>query len=239
MKIQIPTCLLLLLTTTAYAQISFFNMPNPDMLQDVGHAYVEYDRYQSMKGEGSVNASVLRGSVQATKFLELGANGWFNSDNPADPNRIVLATKWKLNLMHKGNLTLTVSPGSWTSVYFNKTPTKNILYNFVGLNHEEGPKTYTRVMFGGYGKFQDGRQQYGMIAGVEHRFNDYIEFVADYFQGSGEGFGLATGIVFYAMDKGHNMPIYFAYQFDNDTRRNDLVLMQVGYFFMAWKRTKR
>lgn len=238
MKVRFLIGILLIVITTAKAQISFFNMPNPDMLQDVGYSYVEYDRYQSLKREGTVNASVFRASFQATKFLEVGANVWFNDDSPADPNRTVLVTKWKINLGQKGRLNFTLSPGSWTSVYYDGTPLKNIAYSFIGLNHEEGPKSYTRLMFGGYGKYQNGQSNYGMIAGVEHRFNDYIEFVADYFQGSGEGFGLATGIVFYAMGKGHNLPIYLAYQFDNDTRQNDLLLMQIGYFFRAWTTKK-
>jgi hypothetical protein len=218
-------------------QISFFNMPNPDMLPHVGSAYIEYDRYQSHRQTESVNATVLRFSVQPVKFLEVGLNTWFNADHPDDLNRAVLATKWKLNLHQKGNITITMSPGNWSSIYFKEnTSMKHLLYNFIGINHQEGPKAYTRLMFGGYGKYigKFENSTYGLIAGVEHRFSDKIEFVADYFQGSGEGFGLATGIVYYAMDNGHNLPLYFAYQFDNDSRANDLILFQVGYFFKAW-----
>jgi hypothetical protein len=218
-------------------QISFFNMPNPDMLSKVGSAYIEYDRYQSLKQTESVNASVLRLSVQPVKFLEVGVNTWFNADHPYDPNRAVLATKWKINLHQKGNISITMSPGNWSSLYFKEnTPMKHIIYNFIGFSHQEGPKAYTRLMFGGYGKYTDkfNTSTYGLMAGFEHRFSDKIEFVADYFQGSGEGFGLATGIVYYAMDNGHNLPLYFAYQFDNDSRANDLILFQIGYFFKAW-----
>jgi hypothetical protein len=55
--------------------------------------------------------------------------------------------------------------------------------------------------------------------------------VADYFQGSGEGFGLATGFVYYALNKGSNQPVYVAYQFDNDSRDNDLLILEIGYTF--------
>ena len=48
-------------------------------------------------------------------------------------------------------------------------------------------------------------------------------------------FGLAAGIVYYAAEKGHNLPLYLAYQWDNDSRENDLILFQIGYFFRAWK----
>ena len=220
------------------AQISFFNMPNPDMLAHPGAAYIEYDRYQTLKGTESVNASVVRFSYQTTKFLEVGVNTWFNSDHPGDPNRAVIATKWKTTLYNKGNITITMSPGNWSSIYFTEnSPTKHLLYNFIGFTHQEGPKAYTRLMFGGYGKFIGNikNDTYGCIAGIEHRFNDKIEFVADYFQGSGEGFGLASGIVYYAMDNGHNLPLYFAYQFDNDSRSNDLFLFQIGYFLSLRK----
>ena len=229
--------LLLITAMTSWAQISFFNMPNPDMLPAVGYSYIEYDRYQTLRGENTVNASVLRASVQPVKFWEVGGNVWFNDDNPSDPNRVVISNKFKLELFSKGHFNITMSPGAWSSFYFKGDPMKNLVYNFIGINHQEHRKAYTRVMFGGYGKYQRGRPtNYGMIAGLEHRFNDYIEFVADYFQGSGEGFGLAMGTVIYAADKGHNLPIYLAYQFDNDSRKNDLILVQIGYFFRAWGR---
>ncbi len=232
--------LFILLPTLGYGQLSFFNMPNPDMLPAVGDAYAELDRYQSLKGQNAVNASVARLSVQATPFLEVGANFWFNPDHPQDPNRVVIATKWKIDLYKKGHITMTLSPGSWSSIYFTKeTPMKNLIYTFVGFNHEEGPKAYTRLMLGGYTKyFGDNPVQYGMIAGIEHRFSDKIELVADYFQGTGEGFGLATGIVYYAADNGHNLPIYLAYQFDNEGSQNDVLLVQVGWFFRMFGKKK-
>lgn len=208
-------------------------MPNPDMLPAVGYAYAELDQYQSLKGNRSVNATVARFSVQPIKFLEVGANFWFNEDNPGDPNRTVLATKWKIDLYQKHPITVTLSPGSWTSFYYDpEIPMKNLLYAFLGFNHEEGPKAYTRLMLGGYARYQNGNpDQYGIIAGFEHRFSDKLEFVTDYFQGTGEGFGLATGIVFYAAEKGHNLPIYLAYQFDNEGSQNDVLIVQVGWFF--------
>ncbi len=232
--------LLILLPTLGYGQLSFFNMPNPDMLPAVGDAYAELDRYQSLKGQDAVNASVARLSVQAAPFLEVGANFWFNPDHPQDPNRVVIATKWKIDLYKKGHVTMTLSPGSWSSIYFTKeTPMKNLIYTFVGFNHEEGPKAYTRLMLGGYTKyFGYNPVQYGMIAGIEHRFTDKIELVADYFQGTGEGFGLATGIVYYAADNGHNLPIYLAYQFDNEGSQNDVLLVQVGWFFRMFGKKK-
>ncbi len=217
------------------AQISFFNMPNPDMLPDVGFGYVEYDRYQSLKGNDNANATVLRFSYQATPYLEVGANTWLNSDHPSDPNRIVLATKWKMSLhkqyLNDHHMHISFSPGSWTSLYFTDAPVKNILYSFVGVTFDHPNGTYTRFMAGGYWKFFGAFENStgGLIAGFEHKLNAKLEFVTDYFQGSGEGFGLATGFVYYALDGGKNLPVYVAYQFDNDSRENDVVLFQVGY----------
>ncbi len=241
MKKSLLSILLVPMALQVFSQISFFNMPNPDMLSDVGYAYAEMDLYRSLKGNDPVNATVTRISVQATPFLEVGTNFWFNPDHPQDPNRIVLATKWKINLFHKKTITLSLSPGSWSSLYFDKeTPMKNIIYTFLGFNHEEGPKAYTRFMFGGYTKYWgDNPVQYGGIAGFEHRFSDKFEFVTDYFQGSGEGFGLATGIVFYAAEQGHNLPLYFAYQFDNDSRANDVFLFEIGWLFRMFGKNKQ
>lgn len=240
MKRTLLFSFLLSLQLPAKCQISFFNMPNPDMLPDVGYAYAELDVYRSLKGNNAVNATVTRLSIQATPFLELGGNLWFNQDHPQDPNRFVLATKWKIPLFQKNTITLSLVPGSWTSFHFEKeTPIKNLFYAFFGFNHEEGPKAYTRLMFGGYSKFfGDNPVQFGMIAGFEHRFSDKLEFVTDYFQGSGEGFGLATGIVFYAAQNGHNLPLYFAYQFDNDSRENDLLLFEIGWMFRMFDKNR-
>jgi hypothetical protein len=230
----------LLLTQSCLAQISFFNMPNPDMLPDVGYLYTEYDRYQTYRGENSVNASVFRVSAQATKFLEVGTNWWFNSDNPSDPNRVVVATKWKINLVNQEKFTMSVSPGSWTSFYFeDEVPIRNIFYTFTGLTFKEGDNGYTRLMIGGYGRFiRKTESQYGIIAGIEQRFTKNFEVVADYFQGSGEGFGLAAGIVYYAMDNGTNLPLYLAHQWDNDSPKNNLILFEIGYFLRGWSKRK-
>lgn len=84
------------------AQLSFFNIPNSDMLPDVGYAYAVYERYQSLKGTEAVNASVFRFPTQETSFLEVVATALLNSDNSEDSNRIALATKWKPNLLKKG-----------------------------------------------------------------------------------------------------------------------------------------
>lgn len=213
-------------------------MPNPDMLPAVGYSYAEYDQYTSLKGNRSVNASVARISFQTTKFLEVGANFWFNADAPSDPNRVVVATKWRVWLYQSDKVKLSMSPGSWTSLYFQNTevnPMKNIVYDFLGftLNHNE--TIYTRLMLGGYGKFQKDRSnQFGLIAGVEQRLSKSLVFVTDYFSGSGEGYGLAPGIVWYAIQRGSNLPLYFAYQFDNDSRKNDLFLFEIGYLFRSW-----
>ena len=229
--------LLVLISFSSAGQISFFNMPNPDMLPDVGYSYSEYDLYQSLKGEKTVNASVFRMSVQATPFLETGANVWFNSDNPQDPNRVVLATKWRIWLHRSEKIVISMSPGSWTSFYFVKdTPMKNIIYDFIGLKIQHSKYIYTRLMLGGYGKFiKNQTSQYGIIAGLEQRLSKSLVFVTDYFGGIGEGYGLAPGFAYYATENGTNFPIYLAYQFDNESRQNDLLLFQVGYFLRYWK----
>ncbi|MDZ4715231.1 MAG: hypothetical protein SH819_07140 [Cytophagales bacterium] len=229
--------LIALIPTLCQGQISFFNMPNPDMLPAVGYAYAEYDQYQSLKGEESVNAKVARLSVQALPFLEVGANLWFNADHPQDPNRVVLATKWKIPIYSKNKLTVSMSPGSWTSLYFTEnSPMKNIFYDFVGVTINHSEHIYTRFMIGAYSKFRKSEaNQYGPIAGLEQRLSKKLVFVTDYFGGSGEGFGLATGFVFYALDEGKNLPIYLAYQFDNDSSKNDLFLFEIGYLLPFWK----
>ena len=211
------------------------------MLPAVGYSYIEYDQYQSLKKEKSVNAYVARMSFQTTKFLELGANVWFNADAPSDPNRIVLATKWRVWLSQNDKIKLSMSPGSWTSLYFQgNTPMKNIVYDFLGFSVKHSETIYTRLMIGAYGKFQRGiDSQFGLIAGVEQRLSKSLVFVTDYFSGSGEGYGLAPGLVWYALEDGTNLPLYFAYQIDNDSRKNDLLLLEVGYFIRTWNKEKK
>ncbi len=219
-----------------FAQVSFFNMPNPDMLPAVGYSYIEYDQYQSLKGTDAVNAYVARMSVQATPFLEVGANLWMSKEVPANPDKVVLATKWRMWLYQSEKFKVSMSPGNWSSVYFDKNKSmKHIVYDFVGFTMQHTETIYTRVMAGGYGKYwkdNPGKKfTNGFLAGFEQRLSKKLVFVTDYFQGSGEGFGLAPGFVYYAMDNGNNLPIYLAYQIDNDTRKNDLILFEIGYTF--------
>lgn len=75
------------------AQVSFFNMPNPDMMPAVGYSYVEYDHYQSLTGESSVNAYVARMSLQTLPYLEVGANFWINKETGKTLDKVVLAHK--------------------------------------------------------------------------------------------------------------------------------------------------
>lgn len=244
---SILTMASLLLGLPAFSQLSFFNMPNPDMFPDVGYSYVEYDIYQTINDNKVVNANVIRGMIQPAKFCEIGANLWFNKELSTNPDKIVLSTKWRVWLYKNEKLKLSMVPGSWSSFYFdNDVPLKNIVYDFLGLSIQHSQTIYTRLMIGGYGKYwkyaetlQQNKFTSGMIAGLEQRLSRQLVFVTDYFQGSGEGFGLATGFVFYALNKGTNLPLYAAYQFDNDNRENDLIIVQLGYFFRVWGKDKQ
>jgi len=233
---------LLLLSHVSIAQLSYFNMPNPDMFPDVGYSYVEYDQYISVKGNENVNANVLRGMIQPLRFLEVGTNLWFNKELDTNPDKLVISTKWRIWLRQNEKIKLSLSPGSWSSFYFQKDiAIKNIVYTFAGLTVNHSDVIYTRLMLGGYAKHwkesvelgQDEWQS-GLMAGIEQRLSKKFVFVTDYFQGSGEGFGLATGFVYYAINNGSNLPIYLAYQFDNDSRANDAMIFEIGYFFKAY-----
>ena len=247
-RLDILCALLIFISVnTAQAQLTFFNMPNHDMFQDVGYSYAEYDVYQSVKNNNAVNAQVFRIMVQPLKFMEMGTNIWFNKELPSNPDKIVLSTKWRVWLYKNEKVKLSLVPGSWTSFYFDKNiPIKNIGYAFLGFSVKHTEDIYTRLMFGAYGKYWKhaadlGQDKFtsGFIAGLEQRLSKKLVFVTDYFQGSGEGFGLATGFVFYAMNKGTNLPLYLAYQFDNDSRKNDLMIGQIGYFFRAFKKKEK
>lgn len=235
---------LFLKLTPASAQLSFFNMPNPDMFPDVGYSYVEFDQYASLKGNANVNASVFRAMLQPLPYLEVGSNLWFNRELSSNPDKLVISTKWRLWLKKNERIKLSLSPGSWSSFYFQRDiAVKNIVYTFAGLSVNHSDVIYTRLMLGGYGKHWKeapdlGQKeiQGGLMAGLEQRLSKKLVFVTDYFQGSGEGFGLATGLVFYLLNNGNNLPVYLAYQFDNDGRQNDLIVFEIGYFFRVYER---
>jgi len=235
--------LFLTLSSSVFSQISFFNMPNPDMLPAVGYSYAEYDQYQSLKGTDAVNAYVPRISVQALSYLEVGANFWFNKETGNALDKVVLAHKWRIWLYQSEKYKISMSPGGWHSIYLgNDLKPKHLLYDFVGLTIKHSDIIYTRLMFGGYMKYwknapalQDIKKtSFGALAGLEQRISRSLVFVTDYFQGSGEGYGLAPGFVYYATENGNNLPIYLAYQIDNDDRKNDLLLFEIGYMFQLF-----
>ena len=233
----------LFLAPTVSAQISFFNMPNPDMMPAVGYSYTEYDQYQTLKDNKNVNAYVPRISVQALPYLELGTNFWFNKETGNTLDKVVLAHKWRIWLYQSDKYKISMSPGGWHSIYLDKNLSpKHLLYDFVGLTIKHSDVIYTRLMFGGYMKYwrnapaiQDIKKtSFGALAGLEQRIGRSLVFVTDYFQGSGEGYGLAPGFVYYATENGNNLPIYLAYQIDNDDRKNDLLLFEIGYMFQLF-----
>ncbi|MBX7151278.1 hypothetical protein K1X84_06525 [bacterium] len=240
------TAIIVLISSTAktgFAQVSFFNMPNPDMMPRVGYSYVEYDQYQTLKDNKAVNAYVPRISIQALPYLELGANFWFNKETTKSIDKVVLAHKWRIWLYQSEKYKISMSPGGWHSIYTDgDLSPKHLLYDFVGLTIQHSDVIYTRLMAGGYmkhwknaPKIQDVKKtSFGALAGLEQRISKSLVFVTDYFQGSGEGYGLAPGFVYYATENGGNLPIYLAYQFDNDDRKNDLLLFEIGYMFQLF-----
>jgi hypothetical protein len=183
---------------------------------------------------------VPRISVQATPFLEVGTNWWFTPD----PNKVVIATKWRIWIYQGQKIKISMSPGSWQSIFFTKgsslRTTKHLFYDFLGLSIQHSEIIYTRLMFDGYGRYSGiSKPNYGAIAGLEQRLSKSLVFVVDYFGGSGEGYGLAPGFVWYVLENGNNLPIYFAYQFDNDTRKNDVILLEIGYTFQLFRKSKK
>jgi hypothetical protein len=230
--------------TRSISQISFFNMPNPDMLPEVGYAYAEYDHYQSFQDDITTRryftAYVSRISIQATPYLEVGTNWWFFPDRQND-RKVVLATKWRIWLYQSDKYKFSMSPGSWQSFFLeNHTQfqyTKHLFYNFLGLTIQHDPVHYTRLMLGPYGRFtgfgKSVEQKYGFIAGVEQRLSRSLVFVTDYFSGKGEGYGLAPGFVWYTTENGNNLPLYLAYQISNDPGGN-VLLFEIGYLFRVF-----
>jgi hypothetical protein len=154
MRSLIPLLLFFLVAKNSIAQLSFFNMPNPDMFPDVGYAYAEYDRYQTFSGNTNVNADVTRIAYQLTPFVEVGTNLWFNKELPKSPDKIVLSTKWRVWLHQGEKVKLSLSPGTWTSFYFDKNiSVKNLGYTFLGFTYYHSETIYSRLMLGGYGKY--------------------------------------------------------------------------------------
>ncbi len=227
-----------------FSQVSFFNMPNPDMMP-VGKSYFEYDHYQSFKNS-DYSAYVARLSVQTTPFLEVGANFWIIPDPNAE-NKVVLATKWRAWLYQSDKYKLSMSPGSWQTIFFKSklsfADTKHLFYDFFGLTIQHSSTIYTRLMFGGYGKYtgigEDLKSNYGIIAGIEQRLTQSLVFVTDFFGGKGEGYGLAPGFVWYTREGGNNLPLYLAYNISNDGREYDTLLFEIGYVFNLFGRKEK
>lgn len=233
-KIVRPTLLgavLLLSLSSAAAQSTIFNIPSSDV-QAPRKVYFEADfitHFASYK-DGGYQTYGPRVVVGLPGNTEVGVNIFSTRTSPGEPVELQPNFKWQFYNNEKRGLA--VSAGVLISIPVTKRrdgKTTGMLY-LVGS--KSFPGTYgPKVTFGGYrlvGKFDDGTDKTGVLAGYEQPVTKRFSFVADWFSGNNDvGYVTAgTGITL-----SPKQSLYAGYSFGNQGRGNNSLGVYYGYSF--------
>ncbi|HEV7475798.1 MAG TPA: hypothetical protein VGN90_17210 [Pyrinomonadaceae bacterium] len=215
----------------AAAQSTIFNIPSSDV-QAPRKVFLEADfitHFASYK-DGGYQTYGPRVVVGLPGNTEVGVNVFYTRTSPAEPVDLQPNFKWQFYANEKKGLAF--AAGFLISVPITRRSegrTTGMVY-LVGsktIPGNHGPK----VTFGGYqlvGRFDDGTDKTGVLAGYEQPVTKKFSFVLDWLSGKNDlGYVTAgTGILLSPKQN-----IYAGYSFGNQGRGNNSLGVYYGYTF--------
>lgn len=213
------------------AQSTIFNIPSTDV-QAPRKVYLEADfitHFASYK-DGGYQTYGPRVVVGLPGNTEVGVNVFYTRSSSTEPIDVQPNFKWQFYSNEKRGLA--VAAGVVISIPVTKRSegnTNGMLY-LVGSKSFPG-KHGPRVTFGGYqlvGRFDDGTDKTGVIAGYEQPLTKTFSFVTDWFSGNND-YGYVTPGVGIILSPKQN--IYAGYSFGNQGRGNNSLGVYYGYSF--------
>ncbi len=232
-RFLLPACLLVLCAgvSDVAAQSTIFNAPSSDVVSP-GKVYLEADfitHFASFK-DGGYQTYEPRVVVGLPKNTEIGANVLYTRSGTPQPVTLQPNFKWQFYRNETSGIAFAV--GTIVSIpvtHRREADTTGLLY-FVGskkFSGDHGP----RVTFGGYqlvGRFDDGMDKTGVIAGYEQPLTKRFAFVTDWLSGN-NGYGYVTAGTGITLTPKQN--IYAGYSFGNQGRGNNALGVYYGYNF--------
>lgn len=215
----------------AAAQTTIFNIPTSDV-QAPRKVYLEADfitHFASYK-DGGYQTYGPRVVVGLPGNSEVGVNVFYTRTSPGEPIDVQPNFKWQFYANEKYGLA--VAAGVLVSI----PVTRRREARTTGMLYVVGSKTFTgkygpRLTFGGYnlvGRFEDGTDKTGVLAGYEQPLTKKFSFVTDWFSGKND-IGYVTpgvGITF-----SPKQSLYAGYSFGNQGRGNNALGVYYGYSF--------
>lgn len=222
---------LFLLSNSVAAQSTIFNIPSSDV-QPSRTVYLETDfitHFASYKN-GGYQTYEPRLVLGLPGHVEVGVNVAYTRAASASPIEVQPNLKWQFYSNEKNGVAIAV--GGLVSV----PVTHRRDGNTTGLVYVVGSKSFSgthapRLTFGGYqlvGRFADGTDKTGVLAGFEQPLNKTFSFVTDWFSGNND-FGYVTPGLGITLSPKNN--IYAGYSFGNQGRGNNSLGVYYGHTF--------
>jgi hypothetical protein len=217
--------------SSARAQSTIFNVPSSDV-QAPRKVYLEADfitHFASYK-DGGYQTYGPRVVVGLPGNVEVGVNAFYTRSSPGQPVDVQPNVKWQFYNNEKRGLV--VAAGVLVSI----PVTRRSEGNTTGMVYVVGSKSFPgahgpRLTFGGYnlvGRFEDGTDKTGVIAGYEQPVTKKFAFVMDWFSGNND-LGYVTPGVGITLSPKNN--IYAGYSIGNQGRGNNSLGVYYGHSF--------
>lgn len=221
----------LALSYSAAAQSTIFNIPSTDV-QAPRQVYLEADfiTHFASYSNGGYQTYEPRLVVGLPGNTEVGVNVVYTRAASPQPVVVQPNLKWKFYANEKRGLA--IAAGVLVSI----PVTRRSEGNTTGLVYVLGSKSFPgkrgpRLTFGGYqlvGRFEDGTDKAGVLAGFEQPLTKTFSFVTDWFSGN-NAFGYVTPGVGITLSPKNN--IYAGYSIGNQGRGNNALGVYYGHTF--------
>ena len=213
------------------AQTTIFNIPTSDV-QAPRKVYLENDfitHFASYK-DGGYQTYGPRVVVGLPGNVEIGVNVFYTRSSSTEPINVQPNLKWQFYSNEKRGLA--VAAGVVISIPVTKRRDGKTTGMFYVVGSKSFPGTHgPKFTFGGYtlaGRFDDGIDKSGVIAGYEQPLTKRFSFVTDWFSGNNDIGYVTTGTGITISPK---QSLYAGYSFGNQGRGNNSLGVYYGYSF--------
>ncbi|MEP6819889.1 MAG: hypothetical protein ABJA18_10170 [bacterium] len=230
-KLALLAICLLSIISSAAAQSTIFNVPSSDV-QAPRKVYLEADfiTHFASYANGGYQTYGPRVVVGLPGNTEVGVNVFYTRSSGPEPVNLQPNFKWQFYQNEKRGLAFAAGVLVSIPVTHRRDGKTTGLVYIVGSKNFEGAHG-PRLTFGGYqrvGRFDDGTDKTGVLAGYEQPLTKKLSFVTDWVSGNND-LGYVTsgaGITFSPKNN-----IYAGYSFGNHGRGNNSFSVYYGHTF--------
>ena len=230
-KLALLVACFLSIISSAAAQSTIFNIPSSDV-QGPRRVYLETDfiTHFASYANGGYQTYGERVVVGLPGNIEVGVNAYYTRASSAQPVSVQPDLKWQFYSNEKRGLAFAAGVLVSTPVTHRRDGATTGMVYVLGSKSFPGSHG-PRLTFGGYqlvGRFDDGTDKTGVLAGFEQPLNKTFSFVTDWFSGN-NNLGYVTPGVGITLSPKNN--IYAGYSIGNQGRGNNSLGVYYGHSF--------